>query len=64
MTAVISIGKDVFEVRSEGTIQSAMVALDRMPDSFLFLLDGRPVPMDTPIRDGMSVKAVKVASGG
>jgi len=64
MVSVILIGKDRFEVPSEGTIGSAILSLDRFPDAFLFLVNGVPVPMDTPIMDDIIIKAVKVASGG
>ena len=34
------------------------------PDSFLFLIDGRPVPMDTVPPEDSEVRAMRVASGG
>ena len=64
MTAVIMIGKECKQIPSGQTIEQAMLVIDAYPDAFLFLINGVPVPMDTPIEDGMTVKAVKVASGG
>lgn len=46
------------------TIEDAMHQNGYRPDSFLYLVDGKPVPMDTIIQGSMVVKAVKVASGG
>lgn len=44
------------------TIEAGMRRLGMHPDSYLFVVDGRPVPMDTvPHED---VKVLKVASGG
>jgi sulfur carrier protein len=56
-------GKDN-EVRNGQTIQQAVSELGLHPDSYLYLVDGKPVPMDTVIADGMVVKAMRVASGG
>ncbi len=64
MSATIRIGKDNKDVRMGVTIESAMRSLGFHPDSFLYLLNGVPIPMDTPIEDGMAIKALKVASGG
>ena len=64
MAVLIIIGKEEYNVGSEGTIASALRSMDRMPDTFLFFVDERPVPMDTPLEDGMTIKAIKVASGG
>ncbi len=64
MSATIRIGKDNKDVKVGATIESAMRSLDLYPDSFLYLLNGMPIPMDTSIEDGMAIKALKVASGG
>lgn len=64
MTTTIVIGKDAKTVPTNGTIESAIRSLDLKPDAFLYLVDGKPTPMDTPITDGMNIKAIKVASGG
>lgn len=44
------------------TIEAGMRRLGMHPDSYLFVMDGRPVPMDT-VPHG-DVKVLKVASGG
>lgn len=44
------------------TIENGMRRLGMHPDSYLYVISGRPVPMDTvPHED---VKVLKVASGG
>lgn len=50
------------EIPPGSTIEDAMRASGRTPDSFIFLLDGRPVPMD--IEPSADVRALRVASGG
>jgi sulfur carrier protein len=64
MSATIRIGKDNKDVQVGATIESVMRSLNLYPDSFLYLLNGMPIPMDTSIEDGMAIKALKVASGG
>ncbi len=64
MVAVIHVGGKVLEFAAGGTIESAMLSQGAHPDSFIYLKSGVPVPMDTPLEDGMVVKAIKVASGG
>lgn len=46
------------------TIESAVSARGMHPDSYLYLIDGRPVPMDTVPEAGAVVKVMRVASGG
>jgi Sulfur transfer protein involved in thiamine biosynthesis len=64
MTVLIAVGKKEHLVDPEGTIASALCSIDLMPDTFLFFIDEKPVPMDTILEDGMNIKAIKVASGG
>jgi len=64
MGAMISIDGKEHGVACGQTICDAVRSLGLAPDAFIFMADGRPVPMDTPIADGAVVKAVKVASGG
>ena len=52
------------QVTAGRTIQRAVSDLGLHPDSFLYLVDGRPVPLDTVVAEGMAVRAVRVASGG
>lgn len=56
-------GKDT-KVSIEGTVAEALLSLDIRPNAFLFLIDGTPIPSDTPLTDGMRIQAVRVASGG
>jgi len=46
------------------TIESAMISSGKYPDAFLFLRNGRPIPMTTVLKDGDIVEALRVASGG
>jgi len=64
MGAKMAIGGKEYDIACGQTICDAMRSLGLAPDAFIFVIDGRPVPMDTPVTDGVSVKAVKVASGG
>ena len=64
MSAILTLSGKEHSVEPGVTIEEAVRAAGSLPDAFLFLIDGRPVPMDTPIEDGMTIKAVKVSSGG
>ena len=64
MGAKIMIGSEEHGVACGSTICDAVRSLGFAPDAFIFMAGGRPIPMDTLITDGMSVKALKVASGG
>ncbi len=64
MSAKISMyGKDTL-VDAEGTVGEAFGSMGLLPNTFLFLVGGTPVPSDTPLEDGMVIRAIKVASGG
>lgn len=64
MGAVITMyGKDT-EVDATSTVADALRSLNIRPNAFLFLVDGIPIPSDTPLKDGMKIQAIKVASGG
>lgn len=56
-------GRDI-EVPAGTTIESAVVSEGLHPDSYLYLIDGKPVPMDTEVPEDAEVRAVRVASGG
>jgi len=64
MNAIITIGGREHDITCGLMISDAVRSLGFVPDAFIFMVEGRPVPMDTHVADGMSVKAVKVASGG
>ncbi len=61
---MIQISGQEHQVAEGKTVQQAVSDLGFHPDSFLYLVDGRPVPMDTVITDSMTVRAMRVASGG
>lgn len=50
------------EVPEGSTIEQAMRGSGRTPDSYIYVRDGAPVPMDT-VPDA-DVRALRVASGG
>jgi sulfur carrier protein len=64
MAARIIIGKEVLDIVTRITIEDAMISCGKHPDAFLFLINGRPVPMTTLLEDDISVEALRVASGG
>ena len=64
MSGTVELNGNVIEAEAGETIESLMRRSGAVPDAFLFLINGKPVPMDTPITDGMNVRAIKVASGG
>ena len=51
-------------IESEGTVQSSVSSSGRNVDSYLYLVAGVPIPMDTVPEDGSVVDAIRVASGG
>jgi len=61
---VIQVSGEDHQVGSGMTVQQAVSSLGLHPDSYLYLVNGKPIPMDTVITDGMVVKAMRVASGG
>ncbi len=63
MGMIIITGREI-EIPSGTTIEAAVSENGLHPDSYLYLINGRPVPMDTVIGDGDVVKAMRVASGG
>lgn len=60
--AYVKVGSERFE--GNGRIDAIMQANGLYPDSFLYIMDGRPVPSDTEIRDSQEAEAIRVASGG
>lgn len=61
--AEIVFGNERMVVPDDMTIEDAVISLGKHPDAFLYLCDGRPVPM-TVVIDGMKIEALRVASGG
>jgi len=64
MVAHILIGKERLDIDPGVTIEDAMISAGKHPDAFLFLLNGRPVPMTTVLEEEISIEALRVASGG
>jgi sulfur carrier protein len=64
MAAVILFGAERREFPPGKTIAEAVSSAGMYPDTLLFLINGVPVPMDTVMSEGMTVKALRVASGG
>ncbi|AIZ56554.1 hypothetical protein Mpt1_c06690 [Candidatus Methanoplasma termitum] len=64
MAAKITVLNKEYGVDPGTTICDAVRSIGFIPDAFVFMMNGRPVPMDTQIADGDVIKAVKVASGG
>ncbi len=54
----------VVDVPAGSTIQEAVSVAGEHPDAFIFMVGGRPVPMDTVPPEDAEVRAVRVASGG
>ena len=45
-----------------GTVLDFVLSIGKNPDSYLYLCNGRPIPVDSEPSD--DVEAIKVASGG
>ena len=53
------------KITAEGvTIEVAMLSAGEYPDAFLYLYNGKPVPMTAVIGKEMIIEALRVASGG
>ena len=64
MTSRLAIGKRIIEIGDGITIENAVISSGEHPDAFLFLIDGRPIPITTVPNDGDVIEAIRVASGG
>lgn len=64
MDASISINGIIHSVKSGKAIGDTIHNLGHSPDTFIFVVNGKPVPMDIKIEEGMKIDAIKVASGG
>jgi sulfur carrier protein len=62
MTAKLDI--DGHTVEFSGTIEKKVLELGKNPDTYIFLIEGRPVPVDTEPKPEAYVQALRVASGG
>ncbi len=61
---VIDMPEGPVEVLPGVSIEDAVRNAGYTPDSFIFLIGGRPVPMDSVPPEGSNVTALRVASGG
>ncbi len=52
------------EMDACSTIEDAMRSAGMTPDSYIYLIGGRPVPMDVIPPEDSEIKAMRVASGG
>jgi len=55
---------EMYIVASGVTIEEAVSKEGMHPDSYLYMINGKPVPMDTVLTDESEVKVLRVASGG
>jgi len=62
--ATIDLGKERIEAFIGDTIEKNISSSGRLPDTFLYILNGKPVPMTTVVKEGDEIKAVRIASGG
>ena len=60
--AHVTVSGKVYE--GDGKIDALMISWGFYPDSFLYIMEGVPVPSDTEISGDEKVDAVRVASGG
>jgi len=62
--ATIDLGKETMNATIGDTIEKNVLSFGRLPDTFLYILNGKPVPMTTVVKEGDEIKAVRIASGG
>ena len=63
MAVLIASGHEI-PVSGGITVEEAVRSVGMHPDSYLYLIGGTPVPMDTVIPEDAEVKVLRVASGG
>ncbi len=61
---VMMIKGSLQEIATGITIAEAATSCGIRPDAYIFLIDGKPVPMDAQVPEEGEVRAVRVASGG
>ncbi len=62
--STISIGGRLFEVKAGIAISEAAASCGILPDAYIFMVGGKPVPMDSTVPEDAEVRAIRVASGG
>jgi sulfur carrier protein len=66
MMVNIRVGRDEqrIELPDRATVELALHRLALLPDAYIVVRGNIPIPMDEPLLDGETIKAIKVASGG
>jgi sulfur carrier protein len=62
--AEIVVADERIVIKENDTIERTMISAGKHPDAFLYLLNGRPIPMTTVPENDSIIEAVRVASGG
>lgn len=52
------------ELPEGSTVEDLVRALSYLPDGWIAVRDGQPLPADEPLRDGDVLKLISVVSGG
>ncbi len=52
------------ELPDGSTVEDLVRALSYLPDGWIAVRDGRPIPVDEPLTDGDELKLISVVSGG
>ncbi len=63
MSTITVSGKSI-DTKNGLSIEENIKNAGMLPDAYLYIMDGRPIPMDTKVEDSMQIRAIKVASGG
>jgi sulfur carrier protein len=64
MTAILTLRKKKYEVKSGMTLRDALKKLDIIPESVIPVKDGELITDDVLLEDGDKIKLVGVISGG
>lgn len=62
--ARLTVSGKVHEIPPGTTIEAFASSLGMHPDSYVYVIAGSPVPMDTVPPEDSEVRALRVASGG
>jgi sulfur carrier protein len=55
---------EAVEIPEGTTVESAAASAGLRPNAYIFLIGGKPVPMDSEVPSGAEIVAMRVASGG
>ena len=66
MNISVAVGNVVTSVplADGSTAADLLASLHLLPDTHIFLRDNAPIPIDEPLKEGDSIKMIRVASGG